>query len=203
MPAPTQNNLETRHDRIPHNHHSNHLQLLLRRLQFRRHPRKRRPHQVHAQPRILRQQRHGVPQRLPPAQALPVRRTPHHPPAPRRRRLPAARLLGRGPRPLRRQIQTNPRRPRRRSRRLPLHRPAPPRRNGVPRRALQIRHGLHPRRRQHPPVHGDRRHRLQAVLRLRRPPLFLRRPRTVRPPRLRRRQPRRRPSRALEPRQSQ
>ena len=54
------------------------------------------------------------------------------------------------------------------SRGLPQHRADRHRRDGAAGRAGQVRHGHGPRRRQHPPVHGHRRHRVQAVVRLRR-----------------------------------
>ena len=59
----------------------------------------------------------------------------------------------------------------------------------LPRRARQVRHGHGPRRRQHAPVHGHRRGRLQAVVRLRRAAVHLRRLRGVRRHRARRLEP--------------
>ena len=58
----------------------------------------------------------------------------------------------------------------------------------------QVRHGLAARRQQHAAVHGDRRRRLQAVVRLRCPALHLRRFRRVRRAGVRRLEPVRRPS---------
>ena len=59
--------------------------------------------------------------------------------------------------------------------------------------AGQVRHGHAPRRRQHPPVHGQRGRRLQGVVRVRRPAVHLRRLRGVRRHRPGRLQPLRRP----------
>ena len=87
--------------------------------------------------------------------------------------------------------------------RLSQHGPNPQRRDGLPRQPRQIWHGHRPRRRQHPPVHGLGRRRLQTIVRLRRPALHLPRLRGVRRHRPRRLEPLHRPPHPLATHRSQ
>ena len=146
------------------------------------HLQERRGDQPYARRGVSRQPRHGVPEGL--GSARRVLDSPERATTPLvRDRAPATLQpveLGRGADHVLPAVSGDHARARPGVGRLSQHRADSDRRNAAPRLPGEVRHGLAARRQQHAAVHGDVRRRLQAIVRLRRPALHLRRLRRIR-----------------------